>query len=462
MWSRRRLRVAGLVAAAVVLLTGVDADAAITTIDGGGAAITAEVPASPVELPFDAVSVFQTGPLTTDIRDRALAAAQDAGAPAVVGRGFTALLTRVTRGTTVVQKSSASGWAFPMAVTALPLQAIASVMGRDVSAVLAQGKVVMGQTTADLRGAQVGDVVELVGPANSTLRFTIGRIGADAEVGGTEIVMTPEMANRLGATIPTRVLVYGQFDRSALNAALFRRGLCTSAISLVCLTNGALKTKVRRSWDPADPDGQLSMAETKQRLGEFDFYYRGLSTTGWTAMNAAWVRNYLPAGRESYPTGILAKCNRVVKADLRAALQEVVNSGLRFAIDAANANKYGGCATGSVRFARITQALGSVSRHSWGQPIDTNTASNCQGCVPRMDCRVVRIFRKHGFAWGGNFLTPDGMHFEWVGEPRNLLQFDSKYCDNLPNGRILAFGPPRVTARDTLFASDGFIGDEHD
>jgi hypothetical protein len=320
----------------------------------------------------------------------------------------------------------------------------------------------MGQTTADLRGAQVGDVLELVGPANATVRFTIGRIGADAEVGGTEIVMTPEMANRLGATIPTRVLVYGQFDRGALNRALVRRGLCTSATSLVCSTNGALKTKVRRSWDPADPDGQLSMAETKKLLGEFDFYYRGLSTTGWTAMNATWVKNYLPAVREVYPTGIRARCNRVVKADLRAALQEVVNSGLGGAIDAANANAYGGCATGSVRFARITQALGSVSRHSWGQPIDTNTTSNCQGCVPRMDCRVVRIFRKHGFAWGGNFLTPDGMHFEWVGEPRNTLPFDSKYCDNLPNGRIQAFGPPRATARDTLFAADGFIGDEHD
>ena len=26
-----------------------------------------------------------------------------------------------------------------------------------------------------------------------------------------------------------------------------------------------------------------------------------------------------------------------------------------------------------------------------------------------MDHRVMRIFRKHGFAWGGNFLTDDGV-----------------------------------------------------
>jgi hypothetical protein len=271
--------------------------------------------------------------------------------------------------------------------------------------------------------------------------------------------MTPEMANKLGATIPTRVLIYGQFSRAAVNAALYKRGLCTSPSSVVCATNSALKAKVRRSWDPSDPDGQLSMAETKAALGEFDFYYAGLSASGWTSMNANWVRTYLPAGRDRYPTGILAKCNKVVKADLAAALQEVVNSGLAGAIDAANANRYGGCATGQVRFARITQALGSVSRHSWGQPLDTNTTSNCQGCVPRMDCRVVRIFRKHGFAWGGNFLTPDGMHFEWVGEPRNTLSYDSRFCDNLPTGRIQVFGPPPATARDTLFAADGFDGD---
>jgi hypothetical protein len=47
-----------------------------------------------------------------------------------------------------------------------------------------------------------------------------------------------------------------------------------------------------------------------------------------------------------------------------------------------------------------------------------------------MDCRVVVIFRKHGFAWGGNFATPDGMHFEWVGEDRSKISYPSRYCPN--------------------------------
>jgi hypothetical protein len=205
------------------------------------------------------------------------------------------------------------------------------------------------------------------------------------------------------------------------------------------------------------------MAQTKKLLGEFDIDYAHLSNDGWTATGAGWRSVYLPSNRESYPTGIVAMCNKVIKADLIAALQEVQstlpglvgsNMGSSFkGIDVANTNTYGGCsAWGQARFSRITQALGSISRHSWGQPLDTSTQANCQGCVPKMDCRIVQIFRKHGFAWGGNFLLSDGMHFEWVGEARNTLQYPSKYCPNPPSANSV---PPDETTGDTMFADDG-------
>ncbi|MFM7685321.1 MAG: M15 family metallopeptidase [Actinomycetota bacterium] len=440
----RRLGAMSLLGVMVAFSVGAaGADPLVPQVDQGA---SAEAVAAPLEVAVDAVSVFQTGELETPVRDAALAAALEAGAPAVVGRGFTSLMTRLRRGAGVVQQSTGAGWGFPMAVTSLPLDAVAAVMGRDVSSVLAAGQVTMGETSASIRGAQVGDVIDLVGPFGSTVSFTIGRIGTDTEVGGAELVMSPTMADRLGATIPTRVLVYGQFDRVALQGSLRSRGLYANT-----------KVRIRHSWDAPDPDSTLGMAATKKVLGEFDLYYAGLSTNDWTKMNANWVATYLPPSRELYPTGIRARCNVAVRADLRAALQEVVDSGLSWTIDAANANSYGGCATGTVRFARVTQVLGSVSRHSWGQPLDTNTVTNCQGCVPRMDCRVVRIFRKHGFAWGGNFLTPDGMHFEWVGEPRHTLQFPSKYCPNLaaPVQTQSLPGSTRPAGRDTMFADDG-------
>jgi hypothetical protein len=34
-----------------------------------------------------------------------------------------------------------------------------------------------------------------------------------------------------------------------------------------------------------------------------------------------------------------------------------------------------------------------------------------------MDPRVVTVFERLGFNWGGEFLVPDGMHFEYGGGP---------------------------------------------
>jgi hypothetical protein len=84
---------------------------------------------------------------------------------------------------------------------------------------------------------------------------------------------------------------------------------------------------------------------------------------------------------------------------------------------------------------------------------DTNTVSNCLGCRPVMHCDVVRIFRKHGFAWGGNFRRPDGMHFEWVGEPRHLVDFPSEYCPNVV-GATVAGSAPRVGRSVLSFGVD--------
>ena len=134
-----------------------------------------------------------------------------------------------------------------------------------------------------------------------------------------------------------------------------------------------------------------------------------------------------------------------IVADLRAALADVAAAGLGGAIEVQNANTYGGCYT--PRFARDSWNL---SRHSYGLALDTNTVSNCQGCVPKMNCDVVRIFRRHNFAWGGNFNRPDGMHFEWVGERRDLLPYPSEYCPNAVTAQMLPQGEPPTIGREAL------------
>ena len=130
-------------------------------------------------------------------------------------------------------------------------------------------------------------------------------------------------------------------------------------------------------------------------------------------------------------------------------------------LDIANTNSSGGCATPhTARLSRTGISTGIVSRHSWGMALDTGTAANCRGCIPVMDCRIVRIFRKHNFAWGGSFLTPDGMHFEWVGERRDLVQNPKSPCPNLTPPVVQSLSPPPPRSDlSLLFADDGWAGE---
>ena len=225
--------------------------------------------------------------------------------------------------------------------------------------------------------------------------------------------MLPEASARLGIVADTQMVVWNIASRAAFEAASRQVGLV-----------GRPNTKVEQSWDPRDPDDSLSTARAKVLMGEP--WYR-VVTADTIEMHPAWKERYLPAGRVllSASIPIRARCHVGINAGLTAALDEVAAAGLGGAIDVANANTYGGCFN-----ARYSRTSGFLSRHVYAMALDTNTVSNCQGCVPAMNCSVVRIFRKHGFAWGGNWRQPDGMHFEWVGEPRDALAYPSKYCPN--------------------------------
>jgi len=139
--------------------------------------------AQPLGVPgVDVVSVIQRSGLTSSVINATLSAAAVTNAPTALGRGFQLGLRRVRRGPTVVQQSTGDGWGFPMAVTALPVEAIGSIMGRDVSGPVAAGQLVMSATSAALRGALAGDRVELITPGGWIATYTIGLVAPDAQV----------------------------------------------------------------------------------------------------------------------------------------------------------------------------------------------------------------------------------------------------------------------------------------
>lgn len=96
----------------------------------------------------------------------------------------------------------------------------------------------------------------------------------------------------------------------------------------------------------------------------------------------------------------------------RSALDRAVaGEGLGFLVDPAD---YGGCY--SARHINADPDA-RLSHHSWGIAIDINVSTNAYGREPNQHPRVVEIFESHGFTWGGRWLRPDGMHFEWVRFP---------------------------------------------
>jgi hypothetical protein len=363
----------------------------------------------------DVVAVYDVEVIDRAVVEATFRAAEQTGSSAAAGMTASVGLVRLSRAGVTVHAAPAP-FLIPLAVIGLPEAAVGGVMGSDVSAVSKADQVVINELTAQRMGAQVGDLLEMRAVNGAVVGFAVSGIRPYSQIGGSDVVMTTAAVNRLGLYDDTRMVVWNIASRPAIEGALAAEGLYTRA-----------NTRVAVSWDAPNPDDTLSTPRTHALIGEA--WYRPLSGDN-IEMHPTWLSTYLPTGRvllnSSIP--IRARCHNAVSADLTAALADVAAAGLGGQIDVTNTNTYGGCF--GPRYARFS---GFLSRHAYAMAIDINTVTNCQGCVPQMNCEVVRIFRRHGFAWGGNFRLSDGMHFEWVGERRDQIAYPSKYCPNLVN-----------------------------
>jgi hypothetical protein len=353
----------------------------------------------------------------------AFTAADQAGGAAAPARTASVGLRAVTRAGSLVH-AAPDGFLIPMAMIAMPRAALGGVLGDDIPGALDDSTVMLNEITAQTTGAQQGDVLELRAVDGSSQWFTIGRVLPYSRIGGSELLMTPGGADRLGITGDTQMIIWGIRSRPGFDTAVSNLGL-----------ESRPNTKVSRSWDSRDPDDVLSTARLKAMVGE-PWYQVGTGDA--ITMHPTWTATYLPATRVllSAAIPVRARCHNAVSGALSAALDEVAAAGLGGAIDLSNTNTYGGCFN-----ARYSRTSGFLSRHAYAVALDMNTTSNCQGCTPHMNCDVVRIFRKHGFAWGGNWRVPDGMHFEWVGEARDQISYPSRYCPNNVGGTPQSNGP---------------------
>ena len=229
--------------------------------------------------------------------------------------------------------------------------------------------------------------------------------------------------------------------RDALDTALAASGLTTDP-----------KIRVRRSWDPFDPDSTSGSPGPRRRSGEFAYTRHARATLSRSTTRG---ERRTSRTREPYPTGIHAACNKAIKADLAAALQAVVDAGLAGAIDVANANTYGGCF--GPRFSRIVGTqLGTLSRHTWAQALDTNTRRQLPGLraadglprrahLPRAQLRVGRQLphpRRHALRVGRRAA-------QHLPVPVAVLPQRAERRDRVVHGQS-------TTAAVSMFADDGW------
>lgn len=328
------------------------------------------------------------------------------------------------------------GWRIPMATMIAPTEFLRAVGGDVLVKAAGPGKVLMGERSATVRGARVGDVLTLRDIKFRKREFVVGAIVPNDFVDFGDLFITSESASVLGGISISRITITGISTPKAVLNALATKGF---------VINNSLR--LRTSWDRQNPDGTLGTSSVKKLLGEFAFRPTGGAGI---QIETTWLYRNILFSHRFTSVGLRNNCHKAVVGAIEGALKDVKAAGLSKKIDLQNSNRYGGCYV--ARYNRLAGTFGAPSRHAYGMAVDINTTTNAQGAIPQMDCRVVRIFRKWGFAWGGNFWPLDGMHFEYVGEPRDQIGYPSRYCPNtiaVPPTTLPSFGETTTTSTST-------------
>ena len=259
---------------------------------------------------------------------------------------------------------------------------------------LGPGEALLGETGASLRGVGAGGMLRL-----GSVRLDVSGVVADELVGAHEVVVTRATGARLGGLRPRYVLVDPGRDASRRAVEEGLRSLLPGGARL--RVRGPGETPVFRHGDAVLPPARI-----KELFGEFAAVP---APGGFLRMDPGWEREQVVEAR--VPVLGTVRCHRAIVPLLRGALGDLAGRGLGHLIDPGD---YGGCY--SPRYINRDPAAG-LSHHAWGIAIDLNVSANGLGSEPAMDRRVVEAFERWGFTWGGRWLVPDGMHFEFLRSP---------------------------------------------
>ena len=309
----------------------------------------------------------------------------------------TAWLTRSTDATGASVDRPPAGLMIPLEVAAADPATYAPFLApadRAFLPALAAGQAVLGSTSARLRHLGAGATL-IFGPR----RIRVAGVVPDAAIGAHEVFVSRAVARSLKVTRDRYLLIDPATGASRKRLTKGIRSLLLPGVLL--RVRGPGETPYFRQGDAVLPPVRL-----KALFGEFA---AKPIAGGFLDVDPAWVRTHIVITR--VPILGRVQCNRALIPQLRGALAEIEQEGLAKFLDRKD---YAGCYSG--RFLNRNPEAG-ISHHAWGVALDVNASTNQFGQTPHQDSRVVAIFRRWGFTWGGRWLLPDGMHFEFVSFP---------------------------------------------
>jgi len=247
---------------------------------------------------------------------------------------------------------------------------------------LREGNIVLTPAAANRVGAELGRPVMLVGASGSE-SARVGALAANGVPQLADALVPAWLAEQLAPASQRSLLIALEDDNQVTRVA----GALESTLDL----------EVSRLVEPRTR--QAGSGVSGAALEPFTYQSVG---DGTIRIAPDWVRRHIVT--TDVPILGRVTCHRIIIPQLTAALQEIEQAGLADVI-----TTYDGC---WVPRHMLWDANRGISRHAWGLAFDINARTNGYGMRPTLDPRVVEIFQRWGFRWGGNFSTPDGMHFE--------------------------------------------------
>lgn len=277
------------------------------------------------------------------------------------------------------------------AVDPVEFRSVAPASSRDATFVWEEMSA--GEAIATFAAAEALDLAE-------SNRLTIGpnevRVGAFADNGVpniADVLVNEAVGRRLGLGEP-QWLVVGIPPNSDLDAA----GKALDA----ALPDANVVRLLIETPDILEPQSPEVVGEvTGSLIGTMSFR---VLDDGFIKPDKQWVTENIATA--TVPLIGEVTCHRLMIPQLSSALSEIEQQGLAQLI---RPDDYGGCYV--PRFIDRDPSM-PLSMHAFGLAADFNVSTNLLGSQGDQDPRVVEIFEKWGFEWGGRWDRPDPMHFE--------------------------------------------------